>query len=156
MSARKEIRIIWASFSHLYFSVPRGTLFFAQATISSLVGPYFRSSWFKVPKFLDNYRRNTFVFLKVRFGNIKRFGIFWFWNMQIHKQSSYFFIILYNNIKYYILKQKSWQKNTGFMQPASIFLNIQLSNSRAWTEDFWYDTMIAILLLMNRDFTGDE
>ena len=63
-----------SGFAH--FSVPRGTLFFAQATISSLVGPYFRSSWFKVPKFLDNYRRNTFVFLKVRFGNIKRFGIF--------------------------------------------------------------------------------
>ena len=121
MSARKEIRIIWASFSHLYFSVPRGTLFFAQATISSLVGPYFRSSWFKVSKFLDNYRRNTFVFLKVRFGNIKRFGIFWFWNMQIHKQSSYFFIILYNNIKQRGRKQRVDIKNAGFMRPATYF-----------------------------------
>ena len=37
--------------------------------------------------------------------------------MQIHKQSSYFFIILYNNIKQHGREQRVDIKNTGFMQP---------------------------------------
>ena len=50
--------------------------------------------------------------------------------MQIHKQSSYFFIILYNNIKQHGRKQRVDIKNAGFIRPASTFLDIQLSNSR--------------------------